>query len=348
MQLIELLFGPTGVTLTALLLAIASTWLIRKALVSWKESDNQFLRNSIYQAVALPLLVTPWLLLFIYFLHHFVDHQGSEWHDGLGIAEKILAVLLPAWMIVRITRQFPAMAATMSKPWLDNSSASVLSRLVQILVIVVGGLILAQSLGYSISALLTFGGIGGIVVGFAAKDWLANFFGGLMLMLDRPFKEGDWVRSPDRNIEGHVEQIGWRLTRIRSFDRRPVFVPNSVFSNIVLENASRMRNRRLVETFGLRYEDIDRLPTILSSVTACLAEHPEIDNNETSYARFIRYGDSALECQVRCHVIPTSRTEFLRVKEELLLKIAGIVKHASADFAYPVIRVVSESSKGKV
>ena len=347
MQLIELFFGPVGVFLATLLIALSATWLIRKALVGWKDSDNPLVRNRVYQAVALPLSVTPWLFLVLYLLHHVVEHQGEDWHDGLGVVEKIAAVLLPVWLIIRVTRQLPALAATMNKPWLDNSSASVLSRLIQILVMVVAGLILAQSLGYSISTLLAFGGIGGIVVGFAARDWLANFFGGLMLMLDRPFKEGDWIRSPDRNIEGHVEQIGWRLTKIRSLDRRPVFIPNSIFSNIVLVNASGMRNRRMIENFGLRYEDIDRLPAVLSSVTAALAEHPEIDSNETTYARFVRYGDSALECQVRCHVIPTSRVEFLRVQEELLMRIAEIVNHADADFAYPVIRVMPEPVQGK-
>ena len=102
-----------------------------------------------------------------------------------------------------------------------------------------------QALGYSISGVLAFGGIGGIAVGFAAKDLLANFFGGLMIYLDRPFSVGDWIRSPDKNIEGTVEEIGWRLTRIRTFDKRPLYVPNSTFTQISVENPSRMLNRRI-------------------------------------------------------------------------------------------------------
>ena len=71
-----------------------------------------------------------------------------------------------------------------------------------------------------------------IAIGFAAKDLLSNFFGGLFIYLDRPFAVGDWIRSPDREIEGTVEQIGWRVTRIRTFDKRPLYIPNSVFSQI--------------------------------------------------------------------------------------------------------------------
>ena len=112
-----------------------------------------------------------------------------------------------------------------------------------------------QLFDYSVSGLLAFGGIGGIAVGFAAKDLLANFFGGLMIYLDRPFSVGDWIRSPDKEIEGTVEDIGWRLTRIRTFDKRPLYIPNSIFASISVENPSRMSNRRIYEKIGIRYDD---------------------------------------------------------------------------------------------
>ena len=88
---------------------------------------------------------------------------------------------------------------------------------------------------------MAFGGIGGIAIGFAAKDLLANFFGALMIFLDRPFSIGDWIRSPDREIEGVVEDIGWRSTKIRTFDKRPLFIPNSAFASLTVENASKMQ-----------------------------------------------------------------------------------------------------------
>jgi len=80
-------------------------------------------------------------------------------------------------------------------------------------IVITAALVILQNLGFSISGVLAFGGVGGIAVGFAAKDLLANFFGGLTVYMDRPFVVGDWVRSPDKNIEGTVEHIGWRLTR---------------------------------------------------------------------------------------------------------------------------------------
>lgn len=99
-------------------------------------------------------------------------------------------------------------------------------------------------LGFSLSGVLAFGGIGGIAVGFAAKDMLANFFGGLAIYLDRPFIVGEWIRSPDHEIEGTVEHIGWRQTRVRAFNKNPIYVPNSLFSTIVVETPTRTRSSR--------------------------------------------------------------------------------------------------------
>ncbi|NQV64749.1 MAG: mechanosensitive ion channel family protein, partial [SAR86 cluster bacterium] len=136
----------------------------------------------------------------------------------------------------------------------DVTTATAIGKLLRISVLITAILSVLQTLGVSVSGIMAFGGIGGIAVGFAAKDLLANFFGGLMIYLDRPFTVGDWIRSPDRQIEGTVEHIGWRLTMIRTFDRRPLYVPNSIFASIAVENPSRMQNRRIYETFGVRYD----------------------------------------------------------------------------------------------
>ncbi|MDG1204420.1 MAG: mechanosensitive ion channel, partial [Pseudomonadales bacterium] len=97
----------------------------------------------------------------------------------------------------------------------DVTTAHAIGKLLRISVFITAALTVLQTLGISISGILAFGGVGGIAVGFAAKDLLANFFGGLVIYLDRPFAVGDWIRSPDRDIEGTVEKIGWRLTIIR-------------------------------------------------------------------------------------------------------------------------------------
>jgi MscS family membrane protein len=196
-------------------------------------------------------------------------------------------------------------------------------------------LVALQTLGYSVSGVLAFGGIGGVAVGFASKDLLSNFFGGLMLYLDKPFKVGDWIRSPDRAIEGTVEDIGWRLTRIRTFDKRPLYIPNSMFASIVVENPSRMTNRRIAENLGIRYEDGDLMAPICSAIRQMLREHPEIDQAQTQIVHFTSYGQSHLEFMVYCLTRTTEWVKYHAVKEDVLLRIMAIVREHGAEFAYP-------------
>ncbi len=232
----------------------------------------------------------------------------------------------------------------------DVTTANALGKLLRVSVFITACLSMLQTLGVSISGVLAFGGIGGIAVGFAARDLLANFFGGLMIYMDRPFDVGDWIRSPDRDIEGTVEQIGWRLTQIRTFDQRPLYVPNSVFANISLENPSRMRNRRIKETIGVRYNDAGKLQMIINDVRRMLAEHPDIDTDRTLIVNFDSFADSSLEFFIYVFTKTVNWVEFHQVKERVLLEIIQIVEGHGAEFAFPTrtLHVSSADSEPQV
>ena len=217
----------------------------------------------------------------------------------------------------------------------DVTTAHAVGKLLRISVFITGILTILQTLGVSVSGVLAFGGIGGIAVGFAARDLLANFFGGLMIYLDRPFSVGDWIRSPDRDIEGTVEQIGWRLTIIRTFDQRPLYVPNSTFATIALENPSRMRNRRIYEKIGVRYDDARKVKTIVDDVRVMLSEHPEIDTNRTLIVNFNTFAASSMEFFVYTFTRTTNWVEYHKVKEAILLDIVKIIEGHGAEFAFP-------------
>jgi MscS family membrane protein len=217
----------------------------------------------------------------------------------------------------------------------DRTTIDAVGQILRIIVIVVAFLAGMQSLGFSISGVLAFGGIGGIAIGFAAKDLLANFFGGLMIHLDRPFAVGDWVRSSEKQIEGNVEEIGWRITRIRTFDKRPLYVPNSIFTNITVENPSRMTSRRINETIGVRYEDMGKVESIVADIRAMLLDHPEIDQTQSLVAAFTKFNEFSLDITVDAFTRTTAKARFQEVKQDVLLKIAGIIANRGADIAYP-------------
>lgn len=232
---------------------------------------------------------------------------------------------------------------------MDQTTAKAIAKLLRVSVIITAALVILQTLGYSISGVLAFGGIGGVAVGFAAKDLLANFFGGLMIYLDKPFKVGDWVRSPDRAIEGTVEDIGWRLTRIRTFDKRPLYIPNAMFSSIVVENPSRMTNRRIYEKLGIRYDDGHLMAAICQDVEAMLRAHDEIDQEQTLMVYFDTYAASHLEFFVYTFTRTTNWVKYHQVKQDVLIKIMAIVEQHGAEFAFPTqtLHLVNEQQQAE-
>ena len=222
---------------------------------------------------------------------------------------------------------------------LDPTTLHALAKLTRLSVVISAVLVALPTLGIEITALLAFGGVGGIAVGFAAQDLLSNFFGGLMIYLDRPFAIGDWIRSPDREIEGTVESIGWRLTVVRTFDKRPLYVPNSVFAKLALENPSRMTNRRIYETIGIRYKDAAKMDQIVQDVHAMLRAHEEIDQDQTLIVNFNGYGKSSLDFFVYTFTKTTNWVKFHEIKQDVMLRIIRIVHEHQADFAFPTTTV---------
>jgi len=254
------------------------------------------------------------------------------------VAARVGIIIVFAWFCVNLIRQFHdnviEINSKKGKP-IDVTTADAIGKLLRISVFITAALIIMQTLGFSISGVLAFGGIGGIAVGFAAKDILSNFFGGLTIFLDRPFAVGDWIRSPDREIEGVVEYIGWRLTRIRTFEKRALYVPNATFTTIALENPSRMTHRRIYETIGIRYDDADRIMEIVKDIRQMLADHPEIDHEQALIVNFNLFGPSSLDFFIYTYTKTTVSTEYYHVKEDVLMKAYQIIISHGAQIAFP-------------
>ncbi|WP_227368158.1 mechanosensitive ion channel family protein [Halomonas sp. M20] len=251
----------------------------------------------------------------------------------------VFVLLMVGWTGLRLVRQIKRRLMVPSqrnsaKP-MDVSTASAVSKLLGAVIFTVVALAMLEALGMSLSGLLAFGGLGGLVVGFALRDILANFFGGLAIHLDNPFKVGDWISSPDREIEGTVEDIGWRLTRIRTFDLRPLYIPNNIFSSIAVVNPSRMLNRRIYESIGLRYQDIAQVDGIVSNIRSMFKEHESIDQESFMLVNFESFGAYSLDIVIYAYTCTTDWAEHLDIKQDILLRIASIVDEAGGGIAMP-------------
>ncbi len=261
-----------------------------------------------------------------------------------------LVIVMIAWFLIRFISQAESVLVSKDKVKnpMDETTVSALGKLLRLSIIITAVLVVLQTFGYSISGVLAFGGIGGIAVGFAAKDLLANFFGGLMIYLDRPFKVGDWVRSPDKEIEGTVEDIGWRLTCIRTFDKRPLYVPNGTFNSISLENPSRMTNRRIYEKIGLRYEDAALISGVIDDVREMLLNHPDIASDQTLIVNLNSFAPYSLEFFIYTFTKTTDWVRFHEVKQDVMAQIISIVHEHGADFAFPTQTIHLETDEPQV
>ena len=317
-------------------------WFVRRGLTRlerrFAETTATPWDEAVVAAIRAPLSSLVWLLGIAFAIQIVREATHAPIFDAVDILRDLGVIGIFCWALLNLVQRgehaFSAAREAAGKP-VDRGLVQTIGKLLRISVFITSTLVALQTMGYSISGLLAFGGVGGIAVGFAAKDLLANFFGGLMIFLDRPFLVGDWIRSPDKEIEGTVEHISWRLTRIRTFDKRPLYVPNATFSNITVENPSRMTHRRIFETVGIRYQDAPLMAVVLRDVKAMLKEHPEIDSTQTMIVNFNRFGASSLDFFIYTFTHTTDWVTFHEIKQDVLLKVYEVIVKHGADIAFP-------------
>ena len=298
-----------------------------------KRTPNKW-DDAILQSITPPLSVIIWVTS-IAFAGEIIQKTIEVMIlDILSPLRNAIIIAAMAWFIILSILQTETNYLAAEKD-IDPTTLDAISKLARISVAITAALMILQTLGFSISGVLAFGGVGGIAIGFAAKDLLSNFFGGLFIYMDRPFAVGDWIRSPDREMEGTVEKIGWRVTLIRTFDKRPLYIPNSVFSQVAVENPSRMLNRRIKETIGIRYSDAEKMEVITDQVKKMLTNHPEIDATNTLMVNFNSFAPSSLDFFIYTFTKTTNWEKFHNIKQDILLKILQIIAANEADVAFP-------------
>jgi MscS family membrane protein len=294
--------------------------------------------DALIKAARKPLTLILWVIGATYAIQIVHTHLGTPVYDFVIPTRDTLVMAALAWFLLRLIRHASHNVLARSEAagnGLDYTTVDALSKLGRFTVIVVAVVVILQTLGFSVAGVLAFGGIGGIAMGFAAKDMLANFFGGLTIYLDRPFTVGEWIRSPDKQIEGTVEYIGWRHTRVRAFNKNPIYVPNALFTTIVVENPTRMTNRRIKETIGIRYADLDKMAAIVADVKAMLQAHPEIDTDATLIVNFNQFAASSLDFFIYTFTKTVEWVHYHEVKQDILLKVAAIIQAHDAEIAFP-------------
>jgi len=212
------------------------------------------------------------------------------------------------------------------------------ARVARLLVVVLGALSVVASFGYPIATLLAGLGIGGIAVALGAQKSLEHFFGSVSIGIDQPFRVGDWVIVD--GVEGEVEAIGLRSTRVRTLERTVVSFPNGRLADSRAENFGPRDRIRFRTVFGLEYRTTAaQMQQIRDQVEAMLKSHPKTWPNRV-VVRFFQFGASTLDIEAFCWIETSDVDEFRRIREEHLLGIMRIVEAAGAGFAFPTQTVM--------
>lgn len=252
------------------------------------------------------------------------------------------------WLLLRgvdVLSLYLLSAAARTDSKLDDQLVPLIKKSLKAFVGVLVFIAILQTLGYSVGSLLAGLGIGGLAVAMAAQDTLSNLFGGIVIFTDRPFRVGEWVQVDQ--IEGAVEQIGFRSTRIRTFAGTLVTLPNSMVAKSVIDNKAAMPARRVRMTVGVTYETTaDQMEELVKGFKAILAAEDQVVP-ETSLVRFVGFGASSLDILVMYFTKPTSYDLHTEVVERVNLALMRAVKARGLSMAFPTTTVYFEGDIAK-
>ncbi len=212
---------------------------------------------------------------------------------------------------------------------------------IQLIALALGLVIIIQEWGYDVTGLIAGLGLGGLALSLAAQDTLSNLFGFAAIISDRPFVVGEYVKTKD--VEGLIERVGLRSTRVRQLDQAIVAVPNSMLAASSILNWSRLARRRIDLTLGVTYKtQPDQMEMLLSHLRTMLADRETVEPNSV-VVYFIDFGQSALNILVRCYVNISDWGEFTAEKERILLEIMRVVENLGLQIAFPSQSLYIES-----
>ncbi len=217
---------------------------------------------------------------------------------------------------------------------LSQEMGNFILAILKILIMGVGLGAMLQVWGINVTALVASLGIGGLAFALAAKDTAANLFGSFSLLADKSIRIGEWIKV--NGVEGTVETIGMRTTKIRSFQKSLITVPNHIVANNPIENFSRRGIRRIKMHIGLTYAtNSEQITHIIEAIKLMLEQHEEISQKDSLMVNFDSFGDSALNIFIYSFTNTANWAEYLDIREDIHLKIMKIVEENGSSFAFP-------------
>ncbi|MCX4244472.1 mechanosensitive ion channel family protein [Paraliomyxa miuraensis] len=254
----------------------------------------------------------------------------------VGACYQATVIGLATWLGVRLISELSvlwARRASGTEDTFDDQLVPIVRKTAKVILVCVGGVMVLQNLGYSVGSLLAGLGIGTAAIAFASKDTIANFFGSLVVFIDRPFQVGDWVEIGD--VEGTVETVDIRTTRIRTFANSLITVPNSQMTVTAIQNWSRMKKRRIKMEIGVSYDTTpEQMRASIAAIRGIIAGDERF-HHDFYLVNFHALGDSSLIIYCYFFTITTHWAEYMQTREDFLLEVMVKLREVGVEIAFP-------------
>jgi MscS family membrane protein len=286
------------------------------------------------------------LIIGFYLAERWIDIDGFK--SIAKSLEKTFITFTIFWVLYRCVNEFSYIFTKFSSKFgkeLSDDVANFVIKFLKVIILVIGGMTILEGWGINVGAFVASLGLIGMAFALAAKDTAANLFGSLVIFTDKPFLKGDWILTPE--VEGTIESIGIRSTRVRTFAQALVSVPNAIIANSAITNWSRMGKRRIKMRLGLTYSThVNELEKVLVDIREMLKNHHEV-HPDVIMVYFDEFQDSSLSLFCYFFTKTTVWEEYLRVREDINLKIMKIVEDNGCSFAFPSQSIYIESMPKK-
>lgn len=258
------------------------------------------------------------------------------------------SVILVIWFATRLIDQLSAWwmeKALHTQTKLDEQFIPIVRSSTKVFFVMIGLVLFLQNLGYSVTSLVAGLGIGGAALAFASKDTLSNLFGSVVIFLDRPFHIGDWIEMG--GVEGTVEEVGLRTTRIRTFANSLITMPNAMLTTTAINNWSRMKKRRIKTSIGITYDTPpEKVEAAVNKIRELIKTDPAL-LDDFFLVHFDQFGDSSLDIFIYCFTKTTNWAEFMDAKQAFYLNIMRAFNDIGIEFAFPTRSIHIESMPGE-
>ena len=326
--------GAVLVFATCLLLRGVFTRVVVRRLARWAERTESRLDDEAIAALEPPLRFVP-LVIGLFLAKAILPFAGLAERIADDLLRSLAAFVL-FWALYRLAEPLRGVAARVE----EKIGAEVVDwsiRGLKIAFVAIGAITVLEIWGIEVGPILAGLGLIGVAVALGAQDLFRNLIAGLLIIGERRLAHGEWIKI-DGGVEGTVEAIGFRSTRVRQFDKAPIYVPNSKLSDTAVVNYTRMTHRRIYWMIGVEYRTtVEQLRQIRDGIETFLLEDdafahpPEVP----TFVRIDRFSDSSIDIMVYCFTVTTSWGEWLAIKERLAYRIKLIVEEAGSDFAFP-------------